>query len=339
MPSVQRLHQLCSRDWHGPKPGYLYACGEVCKVRSLADRGSRKEAHSQYRGNGIARSRHIKDLSSLRRQQPRLSGRLDEEHSLFTQREEQTVTLQSVKKRVERNLVPRLLLEAQRGGELPRVRLEYGGSREIEKMSELRVDYGRDSPLPGSREQSAGKGAIDHTLVVVFDDQRVCPFDGFKGPAGQALVIVFIHGRRILMVDPQHLLMACEDPSLPGGGPSGHGYEIAGADSSLIQSLSQQRGRIVRPHRGYEATIPSECRNASSYVCGTARRRDLGFHADDRDGRLGGYPVHGATDVHVKHGVTHDQDSAAASLREEALGLIFRYQWRVWEHDIVLRPI
>ena len=240
---------------------------------------------------------------------------------------------------MERDLVPRLLLEPQRGGKLPRVRLEYSGPREIEEMSKLWVDYGRDSPLLGSREQLAGKGAIDHTLVVVFNDQRVCPFDGFEGPAGQALVIGFSHGRRILMVDPQHLLMTCEDPSLPGGGPSGHGYEIAGADSSLIQSLSQQRGRIVRPHRSYETTITSERRNARSYVCGTARRRDLGFHADDRDGRLGGYPVHGATDVHVKHGVTHDQDSAAASLREEALGLIFRYQWRVWEHDIVLRPI
>ena len=206
-------------------------------------------------------------------------------------------------------------------------------------MSELRVDYGRDSPLPGSREQLAGEGPIDHTLVVVFDYQRICPLDGFEGPAGQALVIVLIHGRRILVVDPQHLLMACEDPSLPGGGSSGHGYEIAGADSSLIQPLSQERGRIVRPHRGYEATITSEGRNARSYVCGTARRRDLGLHADDRDRGLGRYPVNGATDVHVKHGVTHDQYSAAASLREEALGLTFRYQWRVWEHDIVLRPI
>ena len=141
------------------------------------------------------------------------------------------------------------------------------------------------------------------------------------------------------MVDPQHLLVACEDPCLPGGGSSGHRYEIAGADTSLVQPFRKERGRIVRTHRGYEATLPSQCGHACRNVRGTARRCGFGFHTDDGDGGLRRYPVHGATQVDVEHGVTYDQNSAAAGLREEALGFVFRYQWRVWEHDIVLRPI
>jgi hypothetical protein len=133
--------------------------------------------------------------------------------------------------------------------------------------------------------------------------------------------------------------MARQDSSLSGGWSSGHRHEIVGADAGVTQPLCQERGRIVRTHRCYKATFRSQCSDARRDVRGTARFRDFLLDADDGDRGFRRYPVHGATEVDVEHGVTDHQDSAAAGLREEALGLVFPYQWRVWEHDIVLRPI
>ena len=89
--------------------------------------------------------------------------------------------------------------------------------------------------------------------------------------------------QRLLRVDPEQLLAACEHSQLVDRRQLGRAHELA-AHTALLERARQSIGSVVLPHDGSQDTARAERRDVQSDVCRTAGALLGGTRAHDRDG-------------------------------------------------------
>ncbi len=191
---------------------------------------------------------------------------------------------------------------AQRGLELPAIRLEDRRALVREEISVFRIYYGGNTSGMGVLHGQVDELGRQHSLVVILEHHRGPVVDRRNRRIDERDDFVAPNVGVFLFIEAHDLLGPGDDASLGGGSPP-DGHDGAQVRAELAQHLLHHLPLGVVTHGAHEIALGTDSRDVLRDVRRAAQGQLLVADPHDGDRGFGGDAVDVAAHVHVEHRV------------------------------------
>ena len=134
---------------------------------------------------------------------------------------------------------------------------------------------------------------------------------------------LFGDGPVVFLINPQNLLVVCNDTHLGGGGPMREPVNSIGVNRSVLDQIEQFIALFITPDTTGEIHITTERYQIVGNVGGSAQRQVFRFGFQHRHGRLWRNAVDRSPDVFIENEITHYQNLGSFFIVEKMFELGF----------------